>query len=789
MMTAALAPALAAAQVQPFASYRRLTSANGWAPMVFDVEARRVTTFRENMYRFPAPGMETRNLAFDLYLGLRADGRGGWLTDARIEEAGYITGTNLIRTVQRSEGLRVTTHYFAPYGLEARAFVVVADVVAERDVTAVALYSLHNFHLGGGPSGTQGERMSWTGRALVETGMGPGALVVLPLTAPTRRTSSPANPYGLVQQGRPFADVIGAGPIDDAVSGYQFDLGALRAGASASIAMVIGWAPTGDSADLIARVDAWHAGRAPAALIADARAEWAAWIREGVLPASTPAEDRVALQSLAILRMGQVTESGTPNGQVLASLPPGQWDIAWVRDAMLALGALTETGHHPEVERALEFYIRGPIGEYRDYVGRDYGLSVCRYYGNGREESDHNARGPNVELDGFGLYLEAAAAHVRAAPTGAAWLAARADQVSTGIADVLVDTADAPTGLVMAESSIWESHWTDGGRQRWVYTSGTAVIGLRAWADVLAARDPADPRAARYRARADTILAGIEAHLVDPRTGALGASVEQLARPDRMFADAQAALILGPSSIPASSARGLATLDLLRERLFLSSTTRRGYKRNDDGDLYDEREWVVVDLGIARALRDAGRAADADLLIEWITRQAELNFGIVPELLDQNDARYAGETPMVGFGAGAYMRALVHRSGTRPVAAPANDAGVSDGGGADATADAEPTANNDATSSEDARTETNADAAIGGPDGGRPAGDAAPSVVADRSDGCGCSAGGADASAGLGILAAVLWRRRRAPRRAAGRGARPGSTGAGLGVGPTHPAR
>lgn len=767
VLCCALVPTLALAQTQPFSSYRRLTSANGWAPLVYDVEARRVTSFRENMYRFPAPGQETRNLAFDLYLGLRAGGRGGWLTDARIEEAGYVPGTNLVRTVQRSEGLRVTTHYFAPFGLAARAFVVVAEATAERDVADVSLYSLHNFHVGSGPSATQGERISWSGRALIEQGAGPGALVVLPLTPPTHRTASPENPFTLVQAGRPFADVIGAGPLDDAVSGLQFDVGPgpFAAGSTARIAFVVGWAPSGDSAALIAQLDAWHAGRAPEVIVADALDEWRRWQRAGVVPATASVGDEasVALQSLAILRMGQVLETGAPDGQLLASLPPGQWDIAWVRDAMWAVNALTETGHHAEAERALAFYIRGPVGEYRDYVGRDYALSVCRYYGNGREESDSNARGPNVELDGFGLYLEAAAAHVRAAPSGAAWLAANGDRISSGVADVLVDTVDQPTGLVMAESSIWESHWTDGGRQRWVFTSGTAVIGLRAWADVLEARDAADPRVARYRARASTILAGIEAHLVDPTTGALVASVEQRTRPDRQFADAQAALILGPRSIAASSMRGTATLELLRERLFLSQTTRRGYKRNDDGDLYDEREWVVIDLGIARALRDAGRVADAQALVDWITRQAALNFGIVPELLDQTDARYAGETPMIGFGAGAYLRALIHAHGTRPI----DPVAAPDGG----------LANDDATASpRDSGGEANADATAG--DAGTPATDASAAradatasdrgsaIVADPPRDGSCAATGSPSILSILLVSAGIARSRRSRPRA-----------------------
>ena len=43
------------------------------------------------------------------------------------------------------------------------------------------------------------------------------------------------------------------------------------------------------------------------------------------------------------------------------------------------------------------------------YLGRDYRISSVRYYGNGKEEGDWNAAGPNVETDGFGLVLGARA--------------------------------------------------------------------------------------------------------------------------------------------------------------------------------------------------------------------------------------------------------------------------------------------------------------------------------------------------------------------------------------------
>ena len=58
----------------------------------------------------------------------------------------------------------------------------------------------------------------------------------------------------------------------------------------------------------------------------------------------------------------------------------------------------------------------------------------------------------------------------------------------------------------------------------------------------------------------------------------------------------------------------------------------------------------------------------ADALIDWITAQAMSNFGMIAELHHPSTADYAGEEPMVGFGAGAYMLAIVEREAPRTAA-------------------------------------------------------------------------------------------------------------------------
>ncbi len=444
----ALLGAPAYAQTAPSASFRKLVSSNGFAPVVYDVEARRAVSFREHLYRYPRAGLETRELLYDLYLGLRTGSSSRWMTDVRIDQAGYVPGTGLIRTEQRVGGLLLSTTYFSPFELEFPAFVAIGRLEnTGADTTDVALFSIHNFHLGGGADRARGESIRWDAQlgAYIESSAvadaAQGGLLIAPLGVATHHQASPMNPYGRLMAGQLFEDVDSSGVMDDAVSGFQFDVagrGSFAAGAVSAAGLVAMYVPDRDFARAKRALDAWVAGRDPVALVTDAETEWQRWRDSGAIPASTdPAEARVATQALATLRMAQSREAGAPNGQIVASIAPGHWDITWLRDATYAIRALIETHHYPEAERALDFLVRGPFNTERARVGRDYGVSICRYYGSGAEETDFNGNGPNVELDGFGLYLDVASAYAKSSTSGAAWLRAHHGALASGIAEVL----------------------------------------------------------------------------------------------------------------------------------------------------------------------------------------------------------------------------------------------------------------------------------------------------------------------------------------------------------------
>jgi MYXO-CTERM domain-containing protein len=357
-----------------------------------------------------------------------------------------------------------------------------------------------------------------------------------------------------------------------------------------------------------------------------------------------------------------------PTGQIVAALPPGIWNITWVRDASYAIEGLLDAGKVDEAAAGLRFFLHGDAGEYRDYVGTEYLLSVVRTYGGGREESDWNAGGPNVEWDNFGLFLRA---YARALEEGAL-LDDALPVVKHEVADVLLHLRDGTTGLLTPDSSIWETHWTptpeSKGKQTWTYSTATAVAGLRAFADALAARGDLD--AARYEGAAADMANAVARELVTS-SGALASNREERLANIGVL-DAAVVEALNRDVLDARGAVARTTLDSLRG---LRSTHTPGYFRSDEGGLYDSREWIVVDLWLSRAFRRTGNVVEAQRLLAHVTQTGLDNLGQLPELLDEQ-GRVAGSTPMMGFGAGAYLTALVERARDARRPTVGTDAGV-----------------------------------------------------------------------------------------------------------------
>ncbi len=406
--------------------------------------------------------------------------------------------------------------------------------------------------------------------------------------------------------------------------------------------------------------------------LAAERANWTAWHAVETPPDGlTPARAALYRQSTAMLRMAQCTEPGTPHGQIVASLPPGMWNITWVRDACYAIAGLVASGHFAEARNALDFFRHARAGTVRQvfYDGRnfgvdqDYGLSVCRYFGNGDEESDRNSAGPNVELDGFGLYPWVANVYV-AASGDTAWAREAYPWISSAVLRVIPIETDHTREILREDSSIWERHVGPPNgpefAKHFAWTTAVCQRGLRAGVDLARRAGYAGDGVTLGRFAAQ-MAQGFRAAFVAPDGVVRG----NLQTPDDRALDMAAVEAFCGGQLDARGPEFAAFRAAADARL--RTAAGHGYKRNQDGTWYDEQEWVFCDLRMARALQLAGDDAAAGALIDWVTAQAAANHQLIPELLTADQARFAGAIPMAGYGAGAYILAL-HPAFDRPPA-------------------------------------------------------------------------------------------------------------------------
>ena len=625
LLSALIALPTASSAAQPHRSWSKLTTGNGFGFSVYDADAGKLGFFSEHPYAQPSPGVFTRNLAFDAYFGVRAGGGAAWLSERPVETVGYVEQTHAVRAAQRHGPLSAETTMVAPFGLSAPAVILSLKVknISGAAVTDAAIYALLNFHLGtGAPQpGTDGERIDWDAANQSYAETGPSGLVLhyLPIGSGAVHASSPQDLFAIGRAGGEFQGSDSSGVRADAVAGFQWSLASMAVNEERSVAVLV---TLGSAAD----GRAYLAGRDANAVVQAEVDAWNAW-RKPPPAGLSPAETRNHRQAESVLRMAQSREAAPSAGQIVAALPPGQWWISWVRDQAYAIAALARMGHLDEARAAVAFWNTGRVGNYKRYVGVDYAVSVVRYYGDGEEWSDTDNDGPNVELDGFGL---------------AAWAARLAGSADLDSAATPLLKLGDETGLIMADSSIWERHW-NGKQKHFAYTSITAAAGLCA----VGQQAPA-------KALRDSIVKQLTS-----RTGGLASSFEELRdQAGALDASTVEAINLGLIDPLGPLAQAtLAQLDLLR------AATGRGFYRNDDGSGYDKQEWVFIDLRASSALRRAGRTFDADNLLSWVTQQADANSGLQAELYDAAAADYVGAIPMVGFGAGAYVLALADRAG------------------------------------------------------------------------------------------------------------------------------
>ncbi len=226
--------------------------------------------------------------------------------------------------------------------------------------------------------------------------------------------------------------------------------------------------------------------------------------------------------------------------------------------------------------------------------------------------------------------------------------------VKTKVANVLVGLQES-SGLIAADSSIWETHW-NGQQKHYAYTTITAANGLCS-ASRLASSAGDTASQASYLAAGQKAR---DALLPNLRTsaGALVQSTEALASGTGML-DAAVMEALDFGLVDATLHTASATMSAIEAGLVPASG--RGFMRSNAGDSYSSNEWVFIDLRAERALELQGNAGYQTSLFAWNVDQASDNYDELSELHDPTTANYAGQSPMVGFGAGAYLLALYAR--------------------------------------------------------------------------------------------------------------------------------
>jgi GH15 family glucan-1,4-alpha-glucosidase len=677
----------ARASVVPHRSETTLPSSNGRGAIAWNAGTWRITQFLEHPYQNPTATTQSRQFAYDSYPGVRIGTVGTWLSSVAPTTIEYVPGTGIVHVARALSGYAIDEYDFAPMGLGENASVMVLAVTNTSATAAIDAYGIFNYHLGSGSPlpGTDNENIVYdvTSDAYYETGPSGVALGYLSIAPSSFHGSTPNNPFTLLTSGANLANNAGTGgPTTDAVAGFQSSLGTPAPGSAQTVGWVTILDPSANGQGAAGRVRSWIAGRSAAKLLADEIAAWAAWQKPA--PAGADADEaQIAAQSQAILRMGQVSEAGPGGGQILASIAPGQWNITWVRDMAYSTVALVKSGHYAEANAALAFQMGATAGTYQTQVGKPYQISVCRYFGNGTEQSDSNADGPNIELDGFGLFLWSLDEYVRASGDTAS-LQKWWPTVKAMVADVLVSLLDPTTGLIAADSSIWEVHW-NGQQKHFAYTTITAANGLCSAARLASvANDAAD--APKYQAAGASARDAVLKLLRSP-DGTIAQSLEGLAAGSGWL-DAAAIEAINLGLFDPTRGTALATLRSIERGLVPPSG--RGFIRDQSGGTYDSQEWVFVDLRMERAMELRGEAANQTSLFHWNIDQAIDNFGELSELHNATSADYNGAAPMVGFGAGAYLIALADRGSavTPTCGAFATEPALPTDAGADGSADA-----------------------------------------------------------------------------------------------------
>ncbi len=397
----------------------------------------------------------------------------------------------------------------------------------------------------------------------------------------------------------------------------------------------------------------------------------------------TLAERNVIEQSVSLFKMSQVSDKEIypySHGQIMASLRPGLWHLAWVRDGSYAIEAMTRLGMYEEARKGLEFMLKAPSNRFKHYIyrdGEDYGpgvdyqISLTSYHGNGHEDCDFNEFGPNIEFDNYGLFLTAYCDYIQHSGDEQ-FFRKWHDTISHLVGDVILHIRSG-NGMVKADSGPWEHHLEM--VKQYTFTSGVNARGLELFANL---QKQYGFSSEKFEKGAKELKEAIVRNTLIENRYFKGNSNDTQTT-EKEYWDGGTFEIFANGLFPDKhlfESHLEAYSPILRIK-----GARDGYIRLESADPYENQEWVFVDLRIAQAHALLGNKARSYPIISYMTRQATLNNNQLPEMISneeqmkkvtpnyyqsdlwcncvrQTDGQFIGMIPMIGYGSAAYILAL-----------------------------------------------------------------------------------------------------------------------------------
>ncbi|HET9698323.1 MAG TPA: glycoside hydrolase family 15 protein [Terriglobales bacterium] len=437
-----------------------------------------------------------------------------------------------------------------------------------------------------------------------------------------------------------------------------------------------------DDADLKSaaeEVNRWRGKATPEELVRREIDEVERWRLKPAVHFSSEKERHLWRQSEILLRVAQSREPNRPerynNGLIVACLPDGSWSMPWVRDMAYATDALIRMGHQAEARAAILAYFNArPTGKMKQQTGGvDYQVSVVRYFGDGSEEPFFTNEGStNIEFDNWGEvlwvlgeYLEQFhdSALLRTDTYRGSLYQSAKDYV---VKPLLANTEKYGEGrIVAADTSIWEERQKD--KKHFAFSTAMAIVGLENFAKAAKLAGDDETKVDVLK-KAEQLQEGFNAAFI--RDGTLHGTLEPGVKNDidgALMAVINYGVVTDPKIVRS-------TVD----RMELLKVGSGGYRRvrgtYTDPAIYEywyeQEEFLFVDFSLAEVYRRMGRNEQAANMLETIVNKAAADHNIIPEMYVAVDCKLfhgnvgdpTGATPMVGYGAGAYILDLLQRA-------------------------------------------------------------------------------------------------------------------------------